>query len=163
MEENPPVPEDLKRRVLSEAGHRCAIPTCRDQTTEVVHIEPPEEVKALDPEDLVALCPDCEARLGKGEIDRKLLKAYKRILRRLTARYSTFEVATLNELRQGWNVRVGEPMLPMVKNLLDEGLVEVKSPGISDSGVPSVARASLTEKGNRLIEEWIKGNEELAR
>jgi hypothetical protein len=29
MAERPPVPAELERALLLEAGHRCAIPTCR--------------------------------------------------------------------------------------------------------------------------------------
>jgi hypothetical protein len=28
-EARPPIPAELRRRILVEAGHRCAIPTCR--------------------------------------------------------------------------------------------------------------------------------------
>src|SRR4051812_13216058 len=35
-----PLPADVKRAILVEAGHRCAIPTCGAATTEVAHIVP---------------------------------------------------------------------------------------------------------------------------
>jgi len=34
------IPAEVKRAVLVEAGHRCAIPTCRATTTEIAHIVP---------------------------------------------------------------------------------------------------------------------------
>ncbi len=37
------VPTEVKRAVLVEAGHRCAIPTCRATTTEIAHIVPQSE------------------------------------------------------------------------------------------------------------------------
>ena len=48
------------------------------------------------------------------------------------------------------------------KNLLDDGLVEVKGGGVLIEGIPSNAQVFLTRKGQRFIEEWIKANEELA-
>jgi hypothetical protein len=39
------LPVNLKRRILVEAGHRCAIPTCITPTTEITHIEPWSKVK----------------------------------------------------------------------------------------------------------------------
>jgi hypothetical protein len=37
------VPMGRKRMVLVEAGHRCAIPTCRHPTTKIAHIVPESE------------------------------------------------------------------------------------------------------------------------
>ena len=34
------IPAQVKRAVLVESGHRCAIPTCRATTTEIAHIVP---------------------------------------------------------------------------------------------------------------------------
>ena len=39
-ENRPPIPADIKRKVLVEAGHRCAIPTCRYIEVEIHHIAP---------------------------------------------------------------------------------------------------------------------------
>ena len=33
----PPIPADLKRRILVEAGHRCAIPQCRSLVGVDIH------------------------------------------------------------------------------------------------------------------------------
>ncbi|WP_132301905.1 HNH endonuclease signature motif containing protein [Kribbella sp. VKM Ac-2568] len=53
----PAVPAELQRDVLVEAGHRCAIPTCRATPTEICHIEPWAKAKAHRFENLIALCP----------------------------------------------------------------------------------------------------------
>lgn len=71
------LPINLKRRVLVEAGHRCAIPTCRDTTTEIAHIVPYSKVKAHTFDNLIALCPNCHTRFDKGEIDFKSIIIYK--------------------------------------------------------------------------------------
>src|SRR5487761_1639893 len=57
----PAIPADLKRRVLMEAGHRCAIPTCRTVPVELAHIEPYSEVRGHAFENLITLCPTCHA------------------------------------------------------------------------------------------------------
>jgi len=41
----PPVPADLERRVLVEAGHRCAIPACGYPACEIHHIIPWKKCK----------------------------------------------------------------------------------------------------------------------
>jgi hypothetical protein len=43
MEKRPPIPSELYRAVLIEAGHRCAIPTCRQIPIEIAHIMPKEK------------------------------------------------------------------------------------------------------------------------
>jgi hypothetical protein len=60
-----------------EAGHRCAIPTCRYPTTDLHHIIPWETCQTHDFDNLIALCPNCHRRAESGEIDRKSLRLYK--------------------------------------------------------------------------------------
>lgn len=166
----PPIPARLKRRILVEAGHRCAIPTCRHPTTDIAHIIPWSEVKEHKYENLIALCPNCHRRADRGEIGRKSLRIYKRILQRLTDRYNRFELTVLDELRLGKDVVIGGNVLLLIKNLLDEELVGYTA-GLSRGGVesavfiegiPTNVRVFLTNKGRRFIEEWVKANEELA-
>jgi len=73
----PPIPTELSRRVLIEAGHRCAIPTCRNPDVDLHHIVPWERCKSHDFDNLIALCPNCHRRAHNGEIDRKSLLLYK--------------------------------------------------------------------------------------
>ncbi|WP_261562884.1 tetratricopeptide repeat protein [Frankia tisae] len=67
----------MKREVLVEAGHRCAIPTCKATTTEIAHIVPWEKVREHTFENLIALCPNCHTRFDKGDIDRRSMQQYK--------------------------------------------------------------------------------------
>ncbi len=86
------IPADVKRAVLVEAGHRCAIPTCRATTTEVAHIVPWSETHDNSFENLIALCPTCHTRFDqKKEIDRQSVTMYKHNLGILNNRYGEFE------------------------------------------------------------------------
>ena len=86
------VPANVVRAVLVEAGHRCAIPTCRATTTEIAHIVPWAESKDNSLENLIALCPNCHTRYDqKKEIDRLAVKMYKHNLGILNNRYGEFE------------------------------------------------------------------------
>ena len=49
------IPANLKRRILVEAGHRCAIPTCRFPTTEIAHILAYSKVKTHEFSNLILL------------------------------------------------------------------------------------------------------------
>ena len=63
------IPRQLEREVLMEAGHRCAIPTCRQTPVEIAHIVPWEQIQEHTFDNLIALCPTCHTRYDKGEID----------------------------------------------------------------------------------------------
>jgi hypothetical protein len=71
------IPGELRRAVIVEAGHRCAIPRCGCTDIDVHHIIPWEICKKHEYVNLIALCPNCHRRAHKGEIDRKSLREYK--------------------------------------------------------------------------------------
>ncbi len=86
------IPADVKRAVLVEAGHRCAIPTCRATTIEIAHIVPWATSHDNSFENLIALCPNCHTRFDqKKDIDRISVKMYKHNLGILNYRYGEFE------------------------------------------------------------------------
>ena len=76
-ESRPAIPAELKRQVLVEAGHRCAIHTCRHPAVDIHHIIPWAQCREHNFENLIALCPNCHRRADAGEIDRKSLTMYK--------------------------------------------------------------------------------------
>lgn len=100
-ERRPDIPTALKRAVLVEAGHRCAIPTCRTTTTEIAHIIPWREVRRHKFDNLIALCPTCHSRYDRAEIDRKAMQTYKSQLGALNRRFRSpwpEHAVTLDEL-----------------------------------------------------------------
>ncbi len=94
-EARPSIPMELRRRVLIEAGHRCAIPTCRHIDVDVHHIVPWEQCKEHNYDNLIALCPNCHRRADRNDIDRKSLRIYKANLRFAHDKFSQFELDTL--------------------------------------------------------------------
>lgn len=99
-EVRPPIPAGIKRQVLVEAGHRCAIPTCRYIETDIHHIIPWSICKKHSYENLIALCSNCHRRADRDEIDRKSLRIYKGNLRFAHDKYSQLEMDFLFHLRQ---------------------------------------------------------------
>lgn len=77
MSERLPIPAELRRRVLFEAGHRCAIHTCRNEQVDIHHIVPWSQVRKHRFDNLIALCPNCHRRADEGHIDRLSLRLYK--------------------------------------------------------------------------------------
>lgn len=73
----PAVPRKLDRRLRVEAGHRCAIPTCRVPILEIAHIQRWEEVRQHEFENMIALCPNCHTLFDRGHIDRLSMLQYK--------------------------------------------------------------------------------------
>ena len=135
IENRPPIPADIKRRVLVEAGHRCAIPTCRYINTEIHHIIPWETCHKHEYENLIALCPNCHARADKGEIDRKSLRAYKANLRFAHDKFSNFEVDMLFEcytalLEGRLTVPFTTYLLLLIKRMLEIGYITYGKGGV---------------------------------
>lgn len=89
------IPAPLKRSILVEAGHRCAIPTCRHINVEVHHIIPWKQCQEHDYDNLIALCPNCHARADRGDIDRPSLRLYKRNLQFMHDKFSNYEIDIL--------------------------------------------------------------------
>jgi hypothetical protein len=78
------IPAKLRRQILVEASHRCCIPTCGSEVkVDIHHIIPWETCKNHEEENLVALCPNCHRRAGRGDFDRKSLRIYKRTRKNL--------------------------------------------------------------------------------
>lgn len=90
MNQRPDIPAELKRSVLVESGHRCAIQTCKNPDIDIHHIIPWEKCKEHNFENLIALCPNCHRRAHNGEIDTKSLLLYK-------ARLVSVESANMTE------------------------------------------------------------------
>ena len=125
----PPIPAEVKRKVLVEAGHRCAIATCRHINVEIHHIVPWAKCCAHDYHNLIALCPNCHARADRGEIDRKALRIYKSSLRFTHDKFSLFEVDVLNEackLPNDQAMPYTRGMELLVKRLLDANFVALR-------------------------------------
>jgi hypothetical protein len=124
------IPAPLKRAVLVEAGHRCAIPTCHHTTTELAHIIPWAQTKEHTFDNLIALCPNCHTRFDtKGEIDRKAMKIYKQNLGFLNNRYGELERRVFEVLAQS-NERVfvvGAGSDILLNNAVKDGLFEDKN------------------------------------
>ena len=86
------IPAKLKRKVLVEAGHRCAIPTCHQKEVQIHHIIPWADCQEHKYENLIALCANCHTRADKNELDRISLRTYKDNLR-----HSNFLIPDITE------------------------------------------------------------------
>lgn len=84
------IPAEIRRQLEVEAGHRCAITTCRVVSPlEAHHIIPWSEHQVHDSAHMLILCSNCHGRAHKGDIDRKALYEYKRQVQSLATLQDT--------------------------------------------------------------------------
>lgn len=150
-------PAALRRALLVESGHRCAIPTCKSTSIlEFAHIVPWAEAKEHTFENMIVLCAMCHGLYDREKkIDRKAMLAYKENLGLLRSRYSDAERRVLETF-------VVDPGPPNMQNslpipggtsytmlyLVRDGLVTVTpNSGISIGGLPPYELVRLTAKG----------------
>lgn len=164
MEQRPAIPTELKRRVLVEAGHRCAIPACRQTPIELAHITPWAQVRDHTFENLIALCPTCHTRFDRGDIDKKSMLIYKSNLSIINSRYGDFERRVMQVFGQEPNAN--QIWLPggleiMLMYLMNDGLLvdTGQNSGVIMSGMPSQKLYQLTPKGRQFINKWLGGGE----
>ena len=155
----PPIPAEIERRVLVEAGHRCAIPTCRYIEVEIHHIIPWSEGKTHRYGNLIALCANCHRRADRGEIDRKSLHIYKVNLRFAHDKYSQLEMDVLFELYK-LPYDQGLPWLAFqlifLKRLWDSGFIEIHEmeTGSTIGNLKTTPDTiAITDKGRAFIED----------
>ena len=153
----PPIPAELERRVLVEAGHRCAIAQCRYIDTMIHHIIPWEKCKKHEYENLIALCPNCHKRADAGEIDRKALRIYKANLRYTHDKFSQFEVDMLFEaykLEPNKVILFPAYLMLLIKRLIDAGYIRriVQKSTVAVGGLKLNAdHLTITEEGREFV------------
>jgi hypothetical protein len=166
----PAVPASLERELKVEAGHRCAIPACRQVPVELAHIEPWSEVRQHSFENMIALCPTCHTRFDRGDIDRRSMRIYKANLTIINSRYGDLEKRVIEAFARNPNGNIIE--LPgslnmLLMYLIQDGLLEVmrqqNTVAIAAAGgtgaVVSPIRYRLTPRGREFVQRWANADE----
>ncbi len=154
------IPEDTRRKVLIEAGHRCAIPTCKQHPIDIHHIVPYVESEDNSFNNLIALCTQCHARFHRTrEIDQKSLQIYKQNLGLLGSRYGEFERRVLHlfcENQAANAIRLAGLSEIQVYYLLKDGLLvkNGKNSNILSGEIPTWEEYQLTDTGKTFVEDW---------
>ena len=157
----PAIPTKLKRAVLIEAGHRCAIPTCRQTPVELAHIVPWKKIQEHTFGNLIALCPTCHTRFDRGDIDRLSIEQYKANLTLISDRYNDLEIRVLESFYSNPDqieIKLPGGMDLMVAYLIKDNLLtKIGEVGIYFNGVPSHEIYEITESGKQFIANWVAG------
>jgi len=162
------IPATIRRAVLLESGHACAIPTCQFPATEFAHIVPYSEVRKHEVSNIVALCPNHHHLFDhKKSIDRKAMVAYKLKLQLLNKRYTKYELRLLTVLAdRPYVLASGEiETMGLLKDSLIENVKTFTKQSIEvtdnntghkvyqDQFITSFA-AKLTPKGLEFLDTW---------
>ena len=159
------IPRQTKIDVLTEAGYRCAVPTCRTiLALDLHHIEEVSEGGGNSADNLIALCPTCHALLHRGEIKRESIKIWKGMLVTLNRAFDQDAIDTLLFLCTEFagfgavddKLHLSSDAVFSLKRLIIAGLVYVYKSPIHDrrhSYIPF-----LTDKGEAVVKAWKDGD-----
>lgn len=123
-----PIPAELERALMIEAGYRCALPTCRTVfPLEIEHIEDYARVQKHEFSNMIVLCANCHRMKGSGprSLDRKALKQIKVNLGLINQRYNDTERRILEHfVRNPYERLVMLPGTQVLYNyLIQDGLI----------------------------------------
>jgi hypothetical protein len=154
----------LKREVLTEAGYRCAVPTCRNiLALDLHHIIPIEEGGPNALSNLLALCPTCHALYTRGIISREAIHAWKQIVVALSHAFDAEAISFLLFLKRTGtrDILVSGDGVLQFASLIATDLAEPHL--VFRRGPWQFYSICLTAKGQRLLDAWCSGNREQAR
>lgn len=150
----------VRTAVLTEAGYRCAVPTCRQiLALDLHHIYEVNEGGGNDVENLIALCPTDHALYHRGTIERDSIYAYKAMLVALNGAFDHEAIDLLIFLLRmpNKNMIFSSDGVLRFARLIASGLVNVTLGAIHNIGGFG-HRVWLTDRGRLLIDGWMSGD-----
>lgn len=154
------LPVSTKIQVLTEAGYRCAVPTCRMLLAmDIHHIWEVEAGGGDSPSNLIALCPTCHRLYHQGHISRESIYAYKSMLVAISRAFDLDGVDRLLFLRplsKDFLVVSGDGLLHFGR-LIAASLAEVEQKANNNFQLVTYA-VNITPKGAQIIDAWRKGD-----
>jgi hypothetical protein len=154
------IPTNIKTQVLTEAGYRCAVPTCRELLLlDLHHIYQVSERGKDEAANLLALCPTCHAHYHRGHISREAIFAYKSTLVAINRAFDLEAIDRLmflETLSKDFLIVSGDGVLHFDR-LIGAGLASF-SPKSNNNGLLVTYAVNLAPKGKMLIEAWKSGD-----
>ena len=164
---------DIRIQVLTEAGYRCAVPTCRTiLTLNLHHIVHVEEKGGNDLSNLIALCANCHGLYHQGNIKRESIRVWKGMLVSIGQGFDKNAIDCLLFLdsfsKEESPIISGDTVMKYSK-LIASGLIKYKlryqremRTGFKEilSERPLLGYTlSLTPKGKMVVSAWKKGDQ----
>lgn len=153
------LPLATKIAVMTEAGYRCAVPTCRNiLALDLHHLWEVSAGGGDGPENLIALCPYCHSLYHRGTIQAQSLYAYKAMLVALTR---AFDVEAIDQLlflsgcKKDFLVVSGDGVLQFSR-LIGAGFASAVQKSNNNWQIVTYAM-NISAKGRQLIDAWKLG------
>jgi hypothetical protein len=148
-----PVPSQVALDVLTEAGYRCGVPTCRGIIAlDLHHLAPLRDGGPNTVANLIALCPTCHALFERGTIPQSSLVAWKAYLGSLTQAYDHAAIDLLWFLKKHPDFMCSGDGAAVFARLVGSGLAELV---VGQNGFGALVGVHLSPKGNRLLDAWV--------
>lgn len=138
--------------MLTEAGYRCAVPTCRGiLALDLHHVAPVRVGGANTADNLLALCPTCHALFERGVITGQSIAIWKAFLRSLARAYDHRTLDLLWFLKKVPGFKCTGDGVVSFASLVGAGLAELD---LSQQGFGALVGVQLSPEGTRLLEAW---------
>jgi len=160
-----PIHPAVSRAVLTEAGYRCAVPTCRTTLAiDLHHLVGISSGGGNEASNLLALCPNCHALFHRGTIHREALQVWKGLLIALNEGVGTDAKDLLLllsiEPTPGQSMFFSADGVLRFAGLAVAGLVGISRafPQRNNDVVHPFHGVYLTDKGRALVAAWKAGD-----
>jgi HNH endonuclease len=154
------IPINVRTQILTEAGYRCAVPTCRELLLlQLHHIYQVSEHGKDEASNLIALCPTCHSYYHAGHISREAIFAYKSTLVAINRAFDLEAIDRLMflyPLTKDSLIVSGDGVLHFDR-LIAAGLASFV-PKSNNNGLLVTYAVNLSPKGKMLIEAWRSGD-----
>ena len=148
--------------VLTEAGYRCAVPTCRGiLAIDLHHICQVSAGGDNTLANLIALCPTCHALYHRGTIKEESIYTYKSMLVSLS---NAFDLEAIDKLlfldacSENFLIISGDGVLSFARLIAAKLAVVVMK--ANNANLLVTYNVSLSQKGKHLISAWKSGKRE---
>lgn len=154
------LPVHVKTALLTEAGYRCAVPTCRELLVlDMHHIYEWAEGGKDELANLIALCPTCHSAYHRGLIRAESIWAWKSMLIALNRAFDVDAIDKLLFLYKAPTDQLaltGDGVLQFARLIAaDLAMFECK---MNNNWQLVTYVVRLTPKGRRVIEAWQSGD-----
>jgi hypothetical protein len=150
----------VKLELFTEAGFRCAVPTCRDLLVlDLHHIYEVAEGGGNEVSNLIALCPTCHGLYHRGHIPRSSVFAWKSMLVAINRGFDLESIDRLIFLEmqaQDYLIVQGDGVLHFDR-LIAAGLATFEQKSNNENQIVTYS-VNISQKGRMLIDAWRSGD-----
>jgi hypothetical protein len=154
------LPAKTQLMLLTEAGYKCGVPTCRNiLALDMHHIYEVSEGGSNDPLNLIVICSFCHDLYHRGVIKRESLYVYKSML---VAIAGAFDVLTIDQLlfleprAKDFLVVSGDGLLRFAR-LIAANLASAELKVNNNFQLVTYV-VNITTKGRMVVQAWREGN-----